>query len=218
MSYVITCGDEGVQINEGRRLGFVGAGFHLDSFHEAVIALKKVFSDDIRIVASEENDWVKQELNLTDWGQVNAASQQQVEALADREKLLYSGNLTFTDPKMLKHEIKGHMVRPHNIHVANKICLTLGGGEQKYNLGCYLISADWVSEAKPKVVQAVIQKQIEFYTALAKKPLTIVFEEGGDLDEKVIAKNKAALEKAGIVASPVVAKVAPKTAAKSKQT
>ncbi len=215
MSYVITCCDEGVQINEGRRLGFVGAGFHLDSFHEAIVALKKVISEDLRVVASEENDWVKKQQNLSDWGQVNAAMQQQVEALADREKLLYSGMLTFTDPKMLKHEIKGHMVRPHNIHVANKICLTLGGGEQKYNLGCYLISADWVAEAKPKVVKEVIEAQIEFYTALAKKPLTIVFEEAGELGDKVAAKNRAALEKAGIVASPVVAKVPFKAPAKN---
>jgi len=198
MSYVITCGDEGIQINEGRRLGFVGAGFHLDLFHEAILALKKVFKDELRVVASEENDWVKKQLSLVDWGQINAAMQQQVEALADREKLLYSGILTFTDPKMLKHEIKGHMVRPHAIHVANKICLTLGGGEQKYNLGCYLISADWVAEAKPKVVEYVIKAQIEFYQSLAKKPLTIIFEEGGELGEKVVAKNKTALDKAGI--------------------
>ena len=198
MSYVITCGDEGVQINEGQRLGFIGAGFHLEYFHEAIVALKKVFTDDLRIVASEENDWVKKQLNLADWGQVNAAMQQQIEALADREKVLYSGILTFTDPKMLKNEIKGHMVRPHNIHVANKICLTLGGGEQKYNLGCYLISADWVAQAKPKVVEAVIKSQIEFYQALAKKPLQIIFEEKGELGEKVAAKNRAALEKAGV--------------------
>jgi len=217
MSYVITCGDEGVQINEGRRLGFVGAGLKLEHFHEAIAALKKVIKDDIRVVANEENDWSKKQLNLTDWGQVNAAMQQQVEALADREKLLYSGMLTFTDPKMLKHEIKGHMVRPHNIHVANKICLTLGGGEQKYNLGCYLISADWVAEAKPAIVKEVIGAQIEFYKALAKKPLAIGFEDKGELGDKVAAKNRAALEKAGFVetvVAPILAKPAAKTAAK----
>ncbi len=199
MPYVITCGDEGVQINEGRRLGFVGAGFHLDNFHEALIALKKVIPEEIRIVANEENDWAKQQLNLVDWGQVNAAMQQQVEALADREELLYSGCLTFTDPKVMKHEIKGHMVRPHKIHVANKICLTLGGGEQKYSLGSYLISADWVAEAKPKIVESVINGQIEFYKKLANKPVQIIFAVEGDLGEKVAAKNRAVLAKLGIV-------------------
>ncbi len=207
MSYVITCGDEGVQINEGRRLGFVGAGLKLEHFHEAVTALKKVIKDDIRVVANEENDWSKKQLNLTDWGQVNAAMQQQVEALADREKLLYSGSLTFTDPKMLKHEIKGHMVRPHNIHVANKICLTLGGGEQKYSLGSYLISADWVAAAKPAIVKEIITTQMEFYQALAKKPLQVLLETGGEFDKKIIEKNLAALEKAGITGTVIETKV-----------
>lgn len=200
MPFVITCGDEGVQINEGARLGFVGAGFRLDGFSEVVTILKKIFGKDIRIAASEENDWLKQQLDLSNWEQVNASAQQHIQALADTEKLLYAGFLPFSDPKNLDHEIRGHMVRPHGIHIANKICFTLGGGEQTYNLGNYVISADWVAEAPTKLVKSVIGTQVEFYKKLAKNnDLEIVLEEAGELGEKVAAANKKALQKAGII-------------------
>jgi len=39
MPYVITCGDEGVQINQGTRLGIVGAGFRVPHFSKIVKAL-----------------------------------------------------------------------------------------------------------------------------------------------------------------------------------
>jgi hypothetical protein len=200
MSYVITCGDEGVQINEGTRLGVVGAGFRIEGFSEIVSALKKVLGNDLRIASNQENEWVKTQLNLSNWEQVNASAQQHIQALADREGLLYSGYLPFADPKNLEHGIRGHMVRPPGIHIATKICFTLAGGEQKFNLGCYVISADWVSEADPKLVKSAIQTQIDFYTQLNHgEKLQYVFEETGTLSEDVVKKNKAALEKAGIV-------------------
>jgi hypothetical protein len=197
MPYVITCGDEGVQINEGTRLGIVGAGFRLEGFSQVVKALKKALGADLRIAASEENAWIKSTLNLSEWDQVNASMQQHIEALADREKLLYSGSLDFTDPRKLEHDIKGHMVRPHGIHIANKICFTLAGGEQKFNLGCYVISAEWVSSVSPDVAKNFIKAQVDFYTALAKKELMIVFEEGGELGAEVAQKNRAVLEEMG---------------------
>jgi hypothetical protein len=199
MSYVIACGDEGVQINEGRRLAFVGAGFRLEGFSEAVKALKTLFGKKIAIASSEENAWVQKQLNLHEWDQVNASMEQHIEALADREKLLYAGHVTFTDPRVLAHGIKAHMVRPHGIHIANKICFTLGGGEQKFNLGCYVISADWVAEVGLRVARPLIESQIEFYKNLAKKDLMFVFEEGGELGEKVAQKNRKILEKMGIM-------------------
>ncbi|MGD9129347.1 MAG: hypothetical protein PVJ09_02590 [Candidatus Woesebacteria bacterium] len=195
--YVITCGDEGVQINEGRRLSFVGAGFRLDGFSEVVKILKKIFDSKLRIVANQENDWVKEKLELNDWAQVDAMAKQHTQALADREKLLYAGFLPFSDPKKLKHEIKGHMVRPKKVHVANKICFTLAGGEQVYNLGCYQISADWLSQAPKKLAEAVIRTQVEFYQKIAKIDLAFVLEEQGVLGEKVAAKNRKVLEKIG---------------------
>lgn len=198
MVYVITCGDEGVQINEGTRVAVVGAGFRLEGFSEVVKALKKTFGDDLRIAASEENDWLKEQLKLSNWEQVNASAQQHISAVADQEGLLYSGYLPFTDPKQLKHEVKGHMVRPHAIHIANKICMTVGGGEQKYNLGHYVISADWVANADAKLVKQVLDAQIAFYTKLnGGNALPIELEETGELGEEAVAKNKAVLQKLG---------------------
>ena len=62
--------------------------------------------------------------------------------LADKNDLLYAGEFPFADPEELEHGVKGHMVRPRGIHIANKICFTVAGGEEVYNLGQYLISAD----------------------------------------------------------------------------
>lgn len=197
MAYVITCGDEGVQINEGTRIGILGCGFRLDSLSKVLSLLKKVFKEDLRVAINEENDWLKAKLDLVNWEQVNAMAQQQIQALAEREGLLYAGYLPFSDPKMLQHEIKGHMVRPHKVHIANKICFTLGGGEQTYNLGNYVISADWVYLAKPELVKAFIQPQIDFYKKLAgSQELTFVYEMKGELGEEIAQKNKAMLDKA----------------------
>jgi len=195
MSYVITCGDEGVQINEGRRLAFAGAGFRLEGFSEAVSALKSLFGKKLAIASSEENAWVQKQLNLHEWDQVNASMEQHIEALGDREKLLYAGHVTFTDPRVLAPGIKAHMVRPHGIHIANKICFTLGGGEQTFNLGCYVISADWLAEAGLRVARPIIEAQIAFYKGLAKKDLVFTFEESGELGEKVAKQNRKVLDK-----------------------
>lgn len=202
LAYVITCGDEGVQINEGTRLGFIGAGVKLEGFSKAVAALKELFvGENLRIASSEECDWIKEQFDLSTWEQTSASSQQHVELLADKEGLLYCGLLPFKDPRKLKHDIKGHMVRPHNIHVANKICFTLGGGEQTYNLGCYLISAEWVHKVPAKIAKSIIDTQIAFYKKVAKNDnLEFVFEKDGILGEKVAEKNVKALKKIGIVA------------------
>lgn len=203
MPYVIACGDEGVQLNQGTRLGFVGAGFRLEHFADALKALKKTFGrgQKLLVASNEESPWIKEVLNLNDWDQINASMQQHIEALADREKLLYAGFIPFSDPKMLEHEIKAHMVRPRGIHIANKICFTLGGGEQKFNLGCYVISADWLAESDLKTARAVILPQVEFYKKLAKKDLPFVFEEAGELGKDVAKKNRKILEKMGIASA-----------------
>ena len=195
MPYVITCGDEGVQINEGTRLGVVGAGFRVPYFTEIVKVLKERLGDSICIASSEENNWIKKSLSLHDWDQVNAIMEQHVEALADREKLLYSGMLPFTDPRQLNYDIKGHMVRPQGIHIATKISFTLAGGEQKYHLGCFVISAEWVSGVSPEVAKEALLTQVEFYRSLVKKPLQFTFEEQGVLEAELVAANKAVIEK-----------------------
>lgn len=200
MPYVITCGDEGVQINEGTRLGILGAGLDVPRFAEVVELLKKTLNEELRIASSEENDWTKKQLQLSEWEQTNASMQQRIEALADSSGLLYSGFLPFTDPRQLKHDIKGHMVRPHGVHIANKVSLTIGGGEQTYNLGNYVISADWVADAPDDLVKEFIQTQIDFYQSLAgETKLMVLVEEEGALSDDQKAANKAKLEAVGLI-------------------
>lgn len=196
--YVITCGDEGVQINFGTRLSFAGSGFQLEGFSKAVSILKKSLKTDIAIASSQENDWFKQQLGLQEWKEINALAQKHVKTLADKEGLLYSGYLPFSDPKKLKHEVKGHMVRPHDVHVANKICFTLAGGEQTYNLGCYQISADWLYKVPKKLAEEMMLTQVKFYNKVAGMKLILVVEEEGPLGEKIAKKNRKILEKMGL--------------------
>jgi len=193
--FVITCGDEGVQINVGTRLGFVGAGFRLNGFDELVPKLLKLFGAPLAICANEENDWTKKQLDLPDWNQVNASMQQHVEALSDRLGLAYAGYLPFSDPKQLKHGVKGHMVRPHKVHIANKISFTCGGGEQRYNLGNFVISADWVHLVPKKQAAAFLNEQINFYETLSGKvALGYVYETEGILGEEIAKKNQRIVE------------------------
>jgi hypothetical protein len=201
MAYVITCGDEGIQINEGTRLGILGAGFKIDGFPQVVKVLKKLLNKNIRVVANGENEWVKNHLELDNWEQADASMQQQVEALADKNKLAYAGLIPFADPKQLKHQIKGHMVRPRGIHIANKICFTLAGGEQTYHLGHYVISAEWVSEVDKKFAKEFLTTQVEFYKKQAKMDLDFVFETDGDLGKDVAEKNQKIIESFGFKAS-----------------
>lgn len=197
---VIADGDEGVQINVGRRLAFLGAGLKLEGFDKVLVAVRKMLEsykdgadNQLRLVASEENAYVKEVLGLNDFDEANASMQQHLQVLADKENLLYAGILPFADPLELEHGIKGHMVRPRNIHIANKICFTLAGGETTYNLGQYLISADWLAFADKHLVKSFIDTQVKFYEKLAKRPLTFVIEEAGDLPSEIVEKNKAIL-------------------------
>ncbi len=196
--YVITDGDEGVQINEGIRLGFAGAGYELEGFSEAIEVLKKILEHKIRIASTAQSAWMKQKLGLDEWEQVDAMAQQHIQALAEAEDLLYAGFLPFEDPQEIDHDIKGHMVRPKGIHLANKICFTFGGGEQTYNLGQYLISADWVSEVDFEVVKKCIMQQVEFYQNMTKNELQFVYQTQGPLGEEKALENKAVIEKLGI--------------------
>ena len=198
MPYVITCADEGVQVNEGTRLGFVGAGYKLPYFSQAVAALTSILEPGLRIAASEECDWMREKLELSNWEQVTASSQQHIEALADKEGLLYAGFIPFADPKGLKHDIKAHMVRPKNVHIANKICFTLAGGEQTYNLGCFLLSAEWLHAVPEEVATELIKTQIAFLQKLSgRTDLQMVLEEKGALAEsspEVVAQNKSIIQ------------------------
>ena len=194
--YVITCGDEGVQINVGRRLAFVGAGLKLEGFPQVVKELKKLFGKELAVVSSSENDWTKKQFSLSNWEQTDATAQQQLELLADELGLNYAGFLPFADPRQLKHDVKGHMVRPRKVHIANTICFTLAGGEKIFHLGHFLVSAEWVSAVKPQLAKQIIQTQIEFYTQISgQEKLDFTFELEGDLGKTLAAKNQAVVEK-----------------------
>jgi len=198
MVYVITCGDEGVQINEGTRLSVIGSGIKFEYFPQLIKYLKKLFPEDkLRIVSSQENRWIKDQFDLNTFEQADATMQQQAQALADHEDLLYVGFLPFADPKVLKHEVKGHMVRPKGVHIANKICFTLAGGEQTFNLGQYQISAEWLHLADKKIAKKIIDTQVDFYQKMAGDKLIIVYEEKGPLGEKISQKNKEVLKSLG---------------------
>lgn len=208
---VIADGDEGVQLNYGRRFAFLGSGFHLPHFAKIIKSLQKVINDNLpkeqldkklKITASEENSWFKQELELNDWDETNASAQQHLAALADQLKLDYVGILPFADPKELAGEVKGHMVRPHNMHLANQLCFTIAGGEEVYNLGQYLISADWLAEytnkGKKNLVEAqeLLKIQIDFYQKLAgENKLKVLIEEQGPFNKKIVELNHQILDK-----------------------
>lgn len=129
--------------------------------------------------------------------EANASMQQHLQVLADQNDLLYAGLLPFADPLELAHDIKGHMVRPRNVHIANKICFTIAGGETTYNLGQYLISADWLAFADLDLARQTLAAQVEFYQTLAKRPLSFVLEEAGDLPAAIVAENKKMLQSLG---------------------
>lgn len=203
MPWVIACGDEGVQINFGKRLAFLGAGLKMANFPQILVAVRQMLAqcpaDDrrLRLAANEENAYVKEIFSLNDFDEANASMQQHLQVLADQNDLLYVGLLPFADPLELAHAIKGHMVRPRNVHIANKICFTIAGGETTYNLGQYLISADWLAFSDLTLARQTLATQVEFYQKLAKRPLSFTLEETGDLPPAIIAKNKKILQSLG---------------------
>ncbi len=199
MKYVITCGDEGVQINEGIRLGVVGAGFELAGFSEIVAAYKKLFGGEIAVVASEENAWVKEKLELSTWEQTNASMQQHIAVLADKEGLQYAGSLPFADPQELEFEVKGHMVRPKGIHIGTTITFTLDGGEQTYHLGQYLISAEWITLVDESLAKSILETQVAHYKSLgnSEDELRFSVQSGGVLGEEFAQKTRDLLVKFG---------------------
>jgi len=208
---VIADGDEGVQLNHGRRFAFLGSGFRLVHFSKIIKSLQKVINDNfpqeqvdkkLKFAASEENAWFKEKLKLNDWDETNASTQQHLAALVDQLKFEYVGILPFADPKELKSEVKGHMVRPHDMHLANQVCFTIAGGEEVYNLGQYLISADWLADftnnGKKNLLEAkeLLQTQVDFYQSLAgDNKLKVLIEKQGPFEQKLVEKNQEILDK-----------------------
>ena len=73
LPWVIACGDEGIQINYGRRLAFLGAGLKLTKFDQVLSAVRQMLEKcdtkdrQLRLVANEENAYIKEVLELNDF-------------------------------------------------------------------------------------------------------------------------------------------------------
>ena len=88
------------------------------------------------------------------------------------------------------------------MHLANQVCFTVAGGEEIYNLGQYLISADWLLEftnnGKKNMSEAkeCLLAQLNFYQSLSKDfALKILIEDKGPFPKQVIKANQQLLEK-----------------------
>jgi hypothetical protein len=192
-SLVLASCDEGLQLNEGIRLGFVGAGLGVDNFKEILEALKKCLGDDLSIASSQDDDFhIKRVPNVK---KQQIFIKEKFDFFAKKNGLTYVGHLDFKEPQVLKNGIKGHMVRPVGIHVAQNICFTLGGGEQVYNLANFVFSSEWVSLVDYELASKVMKEQIEFVKKLAFGKLNFAFQEEGSLDDELIQKNKEIMEK-----------------------
>lgn len=191
---VLASCDEGLQLNEGFRLGFVGAGLGVDNFDQVLKALKKVLQvEKLNIVSSQDDDFhIKRVPNIK---KQHVFIKDKFDFFAGKYNLDYVGHLDFKEPQNLKNGVKGHMVRPVGIHVAQNICFTLGGGERTYDLGNFVFSAEWVSLVDYDLAKEVMIKQIEFVKKLAFGKLNFIFQQEGDLSEDLVEKNKKIMEK-----------------------
>jgi hypothetical protein len=189
---VIASGDEGLQLNNGTRFGFVGSGYGLPHFSRAVAALEKKLPQKLVLVSLQEDDWLSEQLQTKNPN----LYQETLRDFAKSEKLKYVGQLDYGDPRDLDDNVtRGHIVRPPKVHVADQICFTCGGGEQTYNLRQLIISADYLFGLTPKQALEIIGVQVAFYQKLLGRKLKLTKESTGCLDDKVKAKNIAVLEK-----------------------
>ncbi len=190
---VITAGDEGVQLNQGQRLGIVGSGYQLPHFEKIVKVLKKLYAKSGLVLTSvQEDDWLAEKLDSRNPN----LYQETLESLAVKVGVEYVGQLDYGDPRDLDDGVtRGHLVRPQKIHVADRIVFTTGGGEQIYNLRKIVVSADFLFGLSEKEANEVIRTQIDFYQALLKKKLKFEVETEGDLEEKKQQVNQEILEK-----------------------
>lgn len=190
--WVIASGDEGLQLNLGVRFAFVGSGYHAPHFKQALQALCQLApaKQKLFLASMQEDDWLAQQLQTKNPN----LYQETLTQFAATHKLPYAGQFDYGDPRELADgAVKGHLVRPPKIHVADRICLTIGGGEQTYNLRHFVISADFVSELKPKQAQELITAQIDFYRQLSGEDLPLTLETAGPLPADVKKANQQVL-------------------------
>jgi len=186
-SWVIASSDEGLQLNEGRRLGFVGAGYDLPYMKQVLAVLEYDLGTRPLLVSAQEDDWLAAKLESKN----QAIYDEKLQDFAAGLGLEYAGQLDFGDPKDLSGGVRGHLVRPPKIHVAEQICLTVGGGEETYSLEQFVISADFAHGLDAELVTALIGSQIDFCQQLLGHPLKVVVSDKGPLSAALKTANKA---------------------------
>jgi hypothetical protein len=190
-SYIIASGDEGLQLNSGRRLGFVGSGYGLEFFPQALKVLRADLSSNLVLTSTQEDDWLAVQLKSKN---PNLYQETLTKFAADHD-LPYIGQFDYGDPRELDdHLTKGHLVRPQKIHVADQICFTIGGGEDTYNLRQLVISADYLHGLTPKQAAAIITTQVQFYRQLLARSLKFSVATAGSLADNFKNRNKTALD------------------------
>ncbi len=195
--WVIASGDEGLQLNSGVRLGFAGAGYTLPHFSEAVDILRGTLAGEIYMASAQEDDWLARALQSKN----QSVFDETIQALAAENQLTYVGQFDFGDPKDLEHGVRGHLVRPPKIHVAEAIVLTVGGGEQVYSLEQLVISAEYAYRLAPEKLQVLMNTQIDFYRQVVGVDLPVKIVRDGVLAADVKKANETALASITVVSA-----------------
>lgn len=187
--WVIASGDEGLQLNNGVRLGFAGAGYALPHFAAAIDILRETLSGEILIAAAQEDDWLAHVLKSKN----QLVFDETIAALAQESNLTYVGQFDFGDPKDLEHGVRGHLVRPPKIHVAESIVLTVGGGEQVYSLEQLVIAAEYAYNLPLEKLKEILGAQIDFYRRVIGIDLPVKLSREGALSAEIKQANEKAL-------------------------
>ncbi|MBQ6449864.1 hypothetical protein IJJ08_03090 [bacterium] len=186
---VITSGDEGLQLNSGCRLGFVGSGFQLSHFESALKVLRQLFASSLCLASAQEDDWLERQLQSRN----QSFFAEKLTAFAQQQGLAYVGQFDYGDPKDLEAGVRGHLVRPPKIHVAEGITLTIGGGEQTYSLERCVICADFAHGLDLPVLRELMISQIDFYREIVGAHLPVSVSDEGNLSPELKLANRQAL-------------------------
>ena len=202
--YVIASIDEGIQLNAGIRLGFIGGGLGLEGATQALEAWKKVVqkaqldTSKLYLLSSQEDEWQDEAIKSRN---INIISTK-MKKWAKEIGAIYAGQLEFGDPReyiSAKKEflgVRGHLVRPPKIHVATGITLTCGGGEENFDLRNYVISADWLlGMSDKKLATKILQTEVEYCRNIAKRELPLQYDLEGAFGQKIAEQNHKLAQK-----------------------
>lgn len=202
--YVIASIDEGIQLNAGIRLGFVGSGIGLEGVDQALAAWKTLAQKvglefgDLYLLSSQEDEWQNEIVKSRNINIVTTKMKKWAKSLGT----VYAGQLEFGDPREYipaKKDflgVRGHLVRPPKIHVATDITLTCAGGEEKFDLRNYVISADWLAGMKDQeLAQKILRTEIDYCQKIAGRKLPLQYDLEGAFGQDIAQQNQALAQK-----------------------